>query len=107
LVNRKIPLTERGMIQLNDTYALSDFQRNTREHIERLKESGRPTVLTVDGKAELVVQDVAAYDALLDAVDQAEAIIGIQRGLRSFERGEGIPLEKALQQIRDSVRKRD
>ena len=92
------------MIEPNDTYPLSDFQQSTREHIERLKESRRPTVLTVDGKPELVVQDVAAYDALLEAVDRAETIIGIHRGLRSFERGEGIPAEVAFRQIRDSVR---
>jgi hypothetical protein len=35
-------------------------------------------VLTIDGKAELVVQDAEAYQALLDRV---EAIEGIQRGL--------------------------
>lgn len=92
------------MIEVHDTYSLGEFQRNTDEHIARLKESGRPTVLTVDGKAKLVVQDVAAYDNLLETVDQAEAIIGIQRGLLSIERGEGIPAEVAFQQIWDSVR---
>jgi len=77
------------MIDLNDIYSLSDFQRKTREHIERLKQTGKPTVLTVNGKAELVVQDASAYQALLDRVDEAEAIVGIQRGLDSMDRGEG------------------
>jgi PHD/YefM family antitoxin component YafN of YafNO toxin-antitoxin module len=91
------------MIDLNDIYSLSDFQRKTREHIERLRQTGKPTVLTVNGKAELVVQDAAAYQALLDRVDEAEAIVGIQRGLESMDRGEGESLEEALAKIRASV----
>ena len=47
------------MIQLADIHSLSDFQRNTKEHLQRLKRSGRPEVLTVNGKAEVVVQDDA------------------------------------------------
>lgn len=91
------------MIDLNDIYSLSDFQRKTREHIERLRETRKPAVLTVNGKAELVVQDASAYQDLLDLVDQAEAIIGIQRGLDSMDRGEGEPLDRAIAKIRASV----
>jgi PHD/YefM family antitoxin component YafN of YafNO toxin-antitoxin module len=91
------------MIDLNDIYSLSDFQRKTREHIERLKQTGKPTVLTVNGKAELIVQDASAYQAFLDRLDEAEAIIGIQRGLDSVDRGEGESLEKAIAKIRASV----
>lgn len=49
------------MIDVRDIYSLSDFQRNTRQHIERLRRTGRPDVLTVNGKAELIVQDAEAY----------------------------------------------
>ena len=52
------------MIDLRDIHSLSDFQRRTREHIGRLRETGRPAVLTVNGKAELVVQDAESYQDL-------------------------------------------
>ena len=91
------------MIDLNDIYSLSDFQRKTREHIERLKQTGKPTVLTVNGKAEIIVQDASAYQAFLDRLDEAEAIIGIQRGLDSIDRGEGESLEEAIAKIRATV----
>jgi PHD/YefM family antitoxin component YafN of YafNO toxin-antitoxin module len=94
---------ERHMIDLNDIYSLSDFQRKTREHIERLKQTGKPTVLTVNGKAEIIVQDASAYQAFLDRLDEAEAIIGIQRGLDSIDRGEGESLEEAIAKIRATV----
>ena len=52
----------------NDIRSLSDFKRNTVALLDRLRETGGPLVLTVNGKAELVVQDAAAYQALLDRV---------------------------------------
>lgn len=75
------------MIDLNEIYSLSDFQRNAREHIERLKKTGRPQVLTVNGKAEVVVQDAASYQKLLDLVEHAEAIVGIRCGLDDISAG--------------------
>ena len=58
------------MVHLEDIHSLSDFQRNTKEHIQRLKETGRPEVLTVNGKAEIVVQDAASYQKLLELIDR-------------------------------------
>ena len=94
------------MVALSDIYSLTDFQRKTREHIERLKETRRPEVLTVNGRAEIVVQDAAAYQDLLDQIEEAQAIIGIQRGLDSMRRGEGEPLADAIANVRRSVRER-
>lgn len=72
------------MINLKDIYPLSDFQRNTRAHVERLKKTGRPEVLTIHGQAELVVQHADAYQRLLDLAADAAAIVGIQRGLQGM-----------------------
>jgi PHD/YefM family antitoxin component YafN of YafNO toxin-antitoxin module len=49
-----------------DITSLSNFQRNTRDFLLRLKETAHPLVLTVNGNAELVVQDAASYQKLLD-----------------------------------------
>ena len=56
------------MIDLNDVRSLTDFLRNTPEHLRRLREKGKPQVLTIKGRAELVVQSAAAYQQLLDRV---------------------------------------
>lgn len=94
------------MFRTHDIHSLTDFQRNTREHIERLKETERPSVLTVNGRAELVVQSAEAYQALLDALERAETVASALEGLREMHRGEGIPLDEAFEQIRARVRKR-
>jgi PHD/YefM family antitoxin component YafN of YafNO toxin-antitoxin module len=85
---------------MSEIHSLTDFQRNAREHIARLQQSRNPAVLTVNGRAEVVVQDAAAYQELLDRLDRAEAIAGINRGLVSMRRGEGLPAEHALEDLR-------
>lgn len=83
-----------------DTESLTHFKRNTDEVIKELKATGHPMVLTVNGKAEIVVQDAASYQRLVELVDRAEAIIGIKKGLESVAQGQGIPAEKAFEQLR-------
>jgi hypothetical protein len=82
------------MIALEDIRSLTDFQRNTKSHLKRLKATGRPEVLTVNGKAELIVQDAAAFEDMLDAIR------GIQRGLDAMKEGTGKPFRQALDEIR-------
>ena len=83
-----------------DIDSLTHFKRNTSEVIEQLKVTGQPMVLTVNGKAEIVVQDAASYQAMLDLLDRAEAIAGMKRGLDSIQRGEGIPAQEAFERLR-------
>ena len=42
------------MISVQDIRSLTDFQRHTKAHLKRLKSTGRPVVLTVNGRAELI-----------------------------------------------------
>ena len=53
------------MIQLTDIHSLSDFQRNAKNHLKQMKKTGRPRVLTINGKAELIVQDAKSYQNCL------------------------------------------
>jgi prevent-host-death family protein len=88
------------VIDLTDITSLTNFKRHTAEFIERLKQTGRPQVLTINGKAALVVQDAESYQRLLDLIERAEAIEGIRRGLASAARGEGRPVEEVSAELR-------
>jgi hypothetical protein len=66
--------------------------------LPRLRGRG-PMVLTVNGKAEVVVQDAAAYQRLVDQaaqVDREEAVAAIREGLADAEAGRVKPARKAL-----------
>lgn len=89
------------MIDLSpDIHPLTHFKRNTTEFMKQLKENGQPVVLTVNGKAELVVQDAEAYRRLLEMAGRAEAVDGIRRGLDDVEAGRTQPVAEALAAIR-------
>ena len=76
------------MINLSrDIQSLSSFKRKSAEFIQQMKETGKPIVLTVNGKAEVVVQDAASYQKFLDMMEYLEAIAGIQEGLADANAG--------------------
>ena len=77
-----------------DIQSLSTFKRDTAKIVRQLKKTGQPVVLTVNGRAELVVQDAESYQRLLEAQDRLEAIVGIWRGLESMRRNAGKPADK-------------
>jgi prevent-host-death family protein len=88
------------MISLKDIQSLTDFKRNTAEFVKKIKKSGNPLVLTVNGKAEIVVQDAKAYQEMLERIERAEAVAAIRKGMEEFERGEGRPAREALEELR-------
>jgi len=89
------------MIDLSrDIHSLTDFKRKTTEFMKQLKETGSPVVLTVNGKAELVVQDAAAYQELLELVERMKVMEGIRRGLEDVRAGRTRPVEEALEELR-------
>lgn len=57
-----------------DIDSLSNFKRNTPKFLTQMKETGRPIVLTVNGKASFVIQDADSYQKLLDRIEHLEAI---------------------------------
>ena len=88
------------MIDLREVRSVTEFQRNLKDYVGRLKENKTPMVLTVNGRAEVVVQDAASYQALLDRLERAETVAAIRQGIEQFERGKGIPLKQAERRLR-------
>ena len=83
-----------------DIHPLSDFKRNTPEFIEQLKASGRPAVLTVNGKAQVVVQDAQSYQKLIDSLDRSETLEAIRMGLEDIKAGRTRPVKEFLADLR-------
>lgn len=83
------------MHQTQDVYSLTDFKQNAKEHLDRLRATGRPEILTVNGKAEAVVMTPETYDRLVEvAFTDAKAKIAI--GLKQARAGELIDGDQAL-----------
>jgi PHD/YefM family antitoxin component YafN of YafNO toxin-antitoxin module len=80
--------------------SLTSFKRDTERFRRSLKRNGKPLVLTVNGKAELIVQDAASYQNLLDRVAEAETLKAIEAGLADMRAGRVEPADKVLARIR-------
>ena len=83
-----------------DIHSLSAFKRNTSQFLEQMRGSGHPVALTINGKAELVVQDALSYQKLLDRLDELEALEGIKRGLADVEAVRVTPLRQFEKEFR-------
>ena len=57
--------------------------------ITRIKESGRPQILTANGKPSVVVMDAAAWQEMQDQLGHAETVAGIRKGLTQARAGKG------------------
>lgn len=80
--------------------SLTNFKRRTNGYLARLRKSGEPLVLTVNGKAEVVVQDAAAYQKLVDAAARAEreeVVAAVRAGLADATAGRTKPARAALE----------
>ena len=86
----------------NGIDSLTNFKRQTANYLQQLHSTGEPLVLTVNGKAEVVVQDAAAYQRLVEQAtraDRDEAVAAIREGLADAEAGRVKPARKALKAL--------
>jgi PHD/YefM family antitoxin component YafN of YafNO toxin-antitoxin module len=81
-------------------HPLTDFLRHHKRHLQRLKRSQRPAVLTLNGKAQVVVQDAKAYQTMMETMEAMETQKGIAEGIASMERGQGQPAETVFARLR-------
>ena len=86
-----------------DIHSLTEFKRNTTQFIEHLKQTKDPLVLTVDGKAALVVQDAESYQTLLEAAELVETLKGVKRGLEEMKQGKGKKAEEFFSELFDKL----
>jgi prevent-host-death family protein len=83
-----------------DIQPLTTFRRNSREFLRQLKKSKRPLVLTVNGKAQAVVQDAEAYQRLLDIAARADVFEAIRQGLDDVADGRTRPAREVFAELR-------
>ncbi len=85
-------------INVKDIRSVTDFQRNAKTHITRLKKTKAPMVLTVNGSASVIVQDAGSYQHLLDYVEEMEErerfVTAVNEGIADMKAGRMVPLEE-------------
>jgi prevent-host-death family protein len=62
-----------------DIRSVTDLKRNTRSLLDQIHKTGRPVVLTVNGKADAVLMNAKAYEIYLTAINLARELVSAER----------------------------
>ncbi len=82
------------MIKTTAIKPLTDFLRNSKAHIQKLKQTSEPEILTVNGEAAIVIQDAESYEQMAALAEQARQDARLRAAMNYFrEGGEGINAE--------------
>ena len=89
------------MIRATDIHSLSDFQRNAKSYIQQVTQTKNPIAITVNGSAEVVVQDAASYQKMIDDLERAELIAAIFEGEQAIQEGRMQPAEEVFAELEE------
>jgi len=70
-----------------DIQSLSVFKRDSSKFIKQMKKTGQPIVLTVNGKAAMVIQDADSFQKNYEDFQRLAAENGFDKLPRYFEPG--------------------
>lgn len=82
-----------------DILPLTEFKRDTSRFITHLQETGRPSILTVNGKPSLVVMDTETWQETQDQLEYARTVTGIRKGLAQVREGLGTEATEFFEKI--------
>jgi prevent-host-death family protein len=85
---------------LDDIKPISDFRANAAALIRQARESGRPLVITQNGRSAAVLVDVKSYQDLLDELAVLRDVAQARSELAS---GQGVPQSDAMARLRARV----
>ena len=91
------------MIDLEQIHPVTDFVRNYKSYLGRIKETGNPEVLTVNGKPEYVILDAASYQKVADELEHVRFIRAVNEGVADMKADRGLPAKAVFGQIRDEL----
>ena len=86
-----------------DIHSLTEFKKRTSDFIHNLKETGRPAILTVNGKAEIIVMDANIYQKMQEQLAFQETLQEINDSLKDFELGKSRPHKEVLDELRQII----
>ncbi|MBF0132435.1 MAG: type II toxin-antitoxin system Phd/YefM family antitoxin [Magnetococcales bacterium] len=82
-----------------DIRPLTEFKRDTSRFIAHLQETGRPSILTVNGKPSLVVMDAETWQKTQDQLEYAQTVVGIRKGLAQAREGQGTEAQEFFESL--------
>ena len=83
-----------------DIQPLTTFRNNSVKMMKQLKKTGRPIILTVNGKSEAIVQSAESYQRLLDLASEADEREGLRQAEEDVAAGRVRPAGEFFKEMR-------
>lgn len=87
------------MFSSNNIHTITEFSRNTAEHLKRLATSKQPELYTHNGKPSVVIQDAESYERMAELADYADSLLKIRQALSE----QGRSLESFTEEFEQSM----
>ncbi|HEY3780839.1 MAG TPA: type II toxin-antitoxin system Phd/YefM family antitoxin [Fimbriimonadaceae bacterium] len=91
------------MIRPTNIHSVTDFTRNAKTYIDQVKESKEPIALTVNGNAEVILQDANSYQQLMDEVERSRFIAAIREGEKAVREGRVYSSEEVFADLKTKL----
>ncbi|MCB1053944.1 MAG: type II toxin-antitoxin system Phd/YefM family antitoxin [Acidobacteria bacterium] len=83
----------------NDVTSFTEHRRHLRDHLDQVRQTGRPLFVTTKGSTDAVVLSPEAYDDLAERAELAESLRAIDEGMEEMRSGGGMLLDDAFDEI--------
>jgi prevent-host-death family protein len=83
-----------------DIQPLTTFRNNSVKTLKHLKATGRPIVLTVNGKAAATVISAKEYQRLMDIAAEADESEGVRQAREDIAAGRTYPARQVFAEFR-------
>lgn len=82
-----------------DIRSVTELKRETKRILEQVHRTGRPVVLTVNGKADAVILDAKSYEKHLQALNLSRLLA---EGERDVQEGRTRPIRTFLKEFKNA-----
>lgn len=91
------------MIRATDIHSLTDFTRNAKSYIKQIRDSKNPMAITVNGDAQVVIQDTESYQRMVDELEHARFIAAMRESESAVRAGQVEDAFDAISSIRGEL----
>jgi PHD/YefM family antitoxin component YafN of YafNO toxin-antitoxin module len=70
------------LIDVHDIHPMTEFNKKNVEYVERLRQTRKPDLLTVNGTASIVIQDADAYPSIIERLDLLESVVRVRQAIQ-------------------------
>ena len=91
------------MYSSGDIYPVADFNRKPSEHIKRVQETKKPELLTVNGKAAVVLVDPESYDEMTRNQDLLQTLKAMAVANEQHETGQAKPAQQVFETLKKEL----